>query len=184
MSLRVCPWWIGKLMVSPIRQWFQDPVELLGPYAHEGMTVLEPGPGMGYFTLPLARMVGETGRVIAVDLQPRMLDGLRRRAEKAGLLSRIEVRQAMPDSLGIDDLAGKVDLVAAIAVVHEMPSGEHFFAEVAQALKPGGTVLLVEPSGHVRADKFNHEIHAACDAGLSKSARVIGGRSSVAVFTR
>jgi ubiquinone/menaquinone biosynthesis C-methylase UbiE len=172
------------LLVSPIRQWFQDPIELLGPYVREGMTVLEPGPGMGFFTLPMARMVGDSGRVIAVDLQPRMLDGLRRRAERAGLLSRIEVRQAGRGSLGVDNLSGKVDLVVAIAVVHEIPSSEHFFREAAQALKPGGTLLLVEPKGHVGPDKFSQEIHDACDAGLSKSARVIGGRSSVAVFTK
>jgi ubiquinone/menaquinone biosynthesis C-methylase UbiE len=47
------------------------------------MTVLEPGPGMGAFTLELARLVGSSGRVVAVDVQSKMLDGLKRRAKRA-----------------------------------------------------------------------------------------------------
>ena len=58
MAERVCPWWKGYLLASPIRRWWQKPEELLAPYLREGMTVLEPGPGMGFFTLPMSRMVG------------------------------------------------------------------------------------------------------------------------------
>ena len=184
MAQHVCPWWIGMLMVSPIRRWFNDPEKLLQPYIREGMTVLEPGPGMGFFTLPMACMVGQSGRVIAVDVQERMLSGLRRRAAQAGLLPRIELRQASQDSLGLDDLHGQVDLVVAIAVVHEMPSEEGFFRQVAETLKPGGRLLLMEPRGHVKAAKFTHEIRSACDAGLATSERVLGGHSLVAVFAK
>src|ERR1022692_3696772 len=56
------------------------PAKILAPYVCEGMTVLEPGPGMGFFTLELARRVGASGRVVAVDIQPRMLDRLKRPA--------------------------------------------------------------------------------------------------------
>ncbi len=68
------------------------------------MTVFEPGPGMGFFTIELARRVGPTGRVVAVDIEPRMLAGLRRRAAKAGLLERIDLRLAQTRTLGIVDL--------------------------------------------------------------------------------
>ena len=87
MSNRVCPWWLGSLLASPVRRWMQgDPVEILKPFVREGMTVLEPGPGMGFFTIPLARLVGASGRVVAVDLQPKMIAGLKRRAAKAYLV--------------------------------------------------------------------------------------------------
>ncbi len=52
---KVCPWWAGYFLASPLRQLFQDPAKILAPYVREGMTVLEPGPGMGFFTLELAR---------------------------------------------------------------------------------------------------------------------------------
>jgi ubiquinone/menaquinone biosynthesis C-methylase UbiE len=175
---------MGYFLASPLRQWFLDPEKTLRPYVREGMTILEPGPGMGFFTLPLARLAGPSGRVIAVDLQERMLEALRRRAENASLLSRIELRKACKDSLCIEDLKGTVDLVVAIAVVHELPSDEAFFRQAAEALKPGGQLLLVEPRGHVKAEKFNHELHSADQAGLQKRERVIGGRNEVALLAK
>jgi ubiquinone/menaquinone biosynthesis C-methylase UbiE len=145
----------------------QKPEELLRPYVWPGMIVLEPGPGMGFFTLPLAEMIGEQGRVIAVDVQLRMLKSLRRRAAKAGLAARIEMRQAVADSLRVGDLAGSVDLVLAFAVVHEVPSAERFFREAAASLKPGGRVLFVEPAGHVTQERFAEEVAAARSCGLA-----------------
>ena len=81
-SHRVCPWWLGYFLVSPLRRLVEDPEKIVGPYVSEGMTVLEPGPGMGFFTLEMARRVGSSGRIIAVDLQPRMIASLKRRAAR------------------------------------------------------------------------------------------------------
>jgi hypothetical protein len=105
----VCPWWLGYFLASPMRRIFQNPDEILSPYVRPGMTVLEPGPGMGFFTIPIARMVGENGCVHVVDVQREMLDGLERRVKKAGLSSRISPRLAKPDSMEISDLIGKKD---------------------------------------------------------------------------
>ncbi len=58
MPERVCPWWLGYFLASPIRRLWQNPAQILRPYVREGMTVLEPGPGMVFFTLELARLVG------------------------------------------------------------------------------------------------------------------------------
>ena len=184
MADHVCPWWMGYLLASPIRRWMQNPDTLLGPYIEPGMTILEPGPGMGFFTLPMARLAGSAGRVVAVDIQAKMLDNLRSRATKAGLLSRVDARLAQPHTLGIGDLAGQVDLVAALAVVHEMPSCEDFFREAAAALKPEGTLLLVEPAGHVNAARFAREIELARRAGLHKTQRLAVRRCLGAVLTK
>lgn len=165
MSEHVCPWWIGYFLISPIRRWMQNPDEVIRPYVTPGMIVLEPGPGMGFFTLPLARRVG-SGRVVAVDIQPKMLAALRRRATKAGLIQRIETRLARPGALGIDDLKGTVDFVLAVAMVHEVPSAENFFHQAAAALAPGGRMLLAEPIGHVTEAKFGEELACARRAGL------------------
>ena len=73
---RVCPSWAGYLLASPVRKLLQNPTRILEPYVRAGMNVLEPGPGMGFFTLELARLVGPEGRVVAVDVQPAMIAGL------------------------------------------------------------------------------------------------------------
>ena len=184
MAERVCPWWMGYLLASPVRRWVQSPEDMVGPHIEAGMTVLEPGPGMGFFTLPMAELVGPAGRVVAVDIQPRMLDGLRRRAAKKGVLPRLDARLAEPGSLGVGDLSGKVDFVLACAVVHEMPSSEVFFREAAAALKLGGTLLLVEPAGHVKPDKFAKEIDVARRAGLQWKERAAVRHCLGAVLTK
>jgi SAM-dependent methyltransferase len=105
--------------------------------------------------------------VVAVDIQPKMLAGLQRRAAKAGVAGRVQSRLASADSLNLADLQGRVDFTLAFAVVHEMPSATRFFSEAAQASKPGATLLLVEPAGHVKEPEFKAELEAAARAGFS-----------------
>jgi ubiquinone/menaquinone biosynthesis C-methylase UbiE len=171
MAHPVCPWWVGYLIASPIRRLFHNPEEILGPHIHEGMTILEPGPGMGFFTIPLARLVGPTGHVVAVDVQSRMIEALKRRARNAGVQERIDARTAPRDSLSIQDLDGKLDFTLAFAVVHEFPSAQHFFAEVARGSKPGAHVLLAEPRGHVDEARFQSELEAAGTCQLTVISR-------------
>ena len=184
MAGRVCPWWLGYLLASPIRRWMQDPAKLLAPYVHEGMTVFEPGPGMGFFTVELARLVGHTGRVIAVDLQPKMIIGLERRVLRAGMGKRLEARVTTPESLGVHDFAGQVDFTLMFAVVHELPSVDNFFAEVAEVSKPGAAVLLVEPAGHVKPAAFEAELQAAAQAGFEVVDRPSIRRSHAALLKK
>ena len=167
MSHRVCPWWLGYFLASPIRRWMMKPQDVIGPYVRPGLTVLEPGPGMGFFTLPLAQMIGKSGRVVAVDLQPKMISSLKRRAEKSNLLDRIDARTSTANSLGVGDLKGKVDLTLAFAMIHELPDGHPFFREIAAASKLGALLLIAEPAGHVKPDKFESEIREAQAAGFT-----------------
>ena len=185
MAEHVCPWWIGYLLASPLRRWIgESPESLLAPYVRQGMTVLEPGPGMGFFTLPLAHMVGPSGRVIAVDIQPKMLESLNRRAKKSALHDRIQTRLTQPDQMRLDDLKGSVDFVLAFAVVHEMPSAEFFFREAAAALKPSGILFFAEPAGHVKQEAFQKELDAARQAGLTVVSRPSVRRSHAAVLQK
>jgi len=171
MSGKPCPWWLGYFLVHPLRRRIHPPGDLLRPFVSTGMTVLEPGPGMGFFTMEIARMVGSTGRVVAVDVQPRMLKELERRAGKAGAGSRIDARQAGKDGLGVDDLEGKVDFVLAFAVVHELPSATRFFEEAARAMKVGGRLLLAEPRFEVSEQDFEETLQAAAGCGLHAESR-------------
>jgi len=162
----VCPWWVGYLLINPLRQLLEKPERILSPYAREGMTVLEIGPGMGYYSLPLARMVGEKGRVICVDVQEKMLKTLRKRAAKAGVLDRITTVLASEDSLHLDAFQASVDFVFAFAVVHEVPDQGRLFEQAHQAMKPDGHLLVSEPKGHVKPQEFEKTIELAKSKGF------------------
>jgi ubiquinone/menaquinone biosynthesis C-methylase UbiE len=167
MSQRICPWWLGYALASPLRRLMHDPHAILKSFVSEGMTVLEPGPGMGFFTLELARLVGPRGRVVAIDAQPRMLAALRKRADRAGLLDRIDLREAQGARMGTEDLRTSVDVLLAFAVVHELPDIAGFFVEARQALKVGAKGLVAEPTGHVSAEAFAATLALAGKAGFS-----------------
>jgi ubiquinone/menaquinone biosynthesis C-methylase UbiE len=184
MAQRVCPWWLGYLLASPIRRLLQDPAKVVAPFVREGMTVLEPGPGMGFFTLELARAVGPSGRVVAVDVQPRMLSSLKRRVTRVGLQDRVDARLATPDNLSIADLAGTVDFTLAFALVHELPAVEAFFAEVAGVSKLGAGLLFAEPAGHVKQADFEAELAAATHAGFELVTRPPIRRTHAAFLKR
>lgn len=164
-----CPWYLGYFLLSPLRKIRQSPARLLAPYVREGDSVFEPGPGMGYFTLELARRVGPSGRVFVSDIEPRMLNNLVRRAGVAGLGDRVEARHASEASLAVEDLAGTIDFVLAFAVVHEMADADAFFRQVSAVMKPGARLLLAEPKAHVSTGTFAEEIAAASRAGLAVS---------------
>lgn len=121
---------------------------------------------MGFFTLELARLVGASGRVVALDIQSKMLDGLKRRLAKARLLERVNIHLVQPNSMGLAELANSVDFALAFAVVHEMHSASSFFTELSRGLKPGGSILFAEPAGHVKAALWDAELEAASQAGF------------------
>lgn len=184
MAARICPPWKGYLLLNPLRKLLENPNKILGQFVQEGMTVLEPGCGMGYFTLTLARLVGPEGRVVAVDIQPKMLSTLERRARKAGLLSRIEIRQARADMLDVEDLTGEVDFAGALHLVHEVPNQSTFFAEIWETLKPGSKLLIIEPKGHVSQDQFEQSVAAAESIGLRPDFLFTRMGARVAVLTK
>ena len=154
MNEHVCTWWVGYLMSSPIRRLFQNPERILQSHVKAGMTILDVGCAMGFFTLPMARLVGDGGQVIAVDLQEKMTRSLRRRARKADLLQRIETRTCSGTSLSIDDLEGRIDFALAFAVLHEMPDIAGALASISRSLRPSGRLLIAEPTGHVSEQEF------------------------------
>lgn len=163
MANHVCPWWVGYLLVSPIRKWLQNPNRILRPYIRDGMTVLDLGSGMGFFTLEAARLVGPSGRVIAADIQEKMLSGVRRRARRAGLDSRIGTLLMEPDGF---DPPCSFDFCLAFAVMHEAPRPEALFRSVGRSLKAGGKTLLCEPRSHVSEDLFGRIVQSAHNAGF------------------
>jgi SAM-dependent methyltransferase len=168
---KVCPVWVGYVLASPLRRVFHNPYAILSPHVREGMTVLDAGCAMGFFSLPLARLVGPSGRVICVDLQKGMIRGLEQRAERAGLIGRLEGRLCSPNNLGVDDLDGKVDFALAFACVHEAPDSAGILGQLAKSLKIGGRCLLAEPRGHVTTSAFEKTVALAEAQSLVATAR-------------
>ncbi len=160
---RVCPWWLANSFDNPLRRFLHDPPVLLGPYVREGMTVADIGCGLGYFSIGLAKLVGDSGRVIAVDVQQEMLDRMLKRAERAGVASRIRPVHTSGDDIGITE---PVDFVLAFWMVHEVPDIPRFFSQAASVLKVTGTFLIVEPRMHVPERKFREEMEQARSAGF------------------
>lgn len=160
----VCPWWLLPTFDNPVRRLIQNPYRILNRRVRPGDTVVDLGCGMGYFSIPLAKMAGPGGKVICIDVQQQMLDGLRRRAEKAGVLSTMALRRCEPARLDIPELA---DFVLAFWMLHEVPDQRAFLAEVQTHLKPTGRFLLVEPIGHVGDQAFQRSLQTAELAGLA-----------------
>jgi ubiquinone/menaquinone biosynthesis C-methylase UbiE len=167
MAERVCPWWLGYLLASPLRRLLEKPEEVLAPHVESGVTAMDIGCGMGFFSLPMAELVGPSGRVICVDLQERMISSLRKRASRAGLADRIQTRVCSASSLGTQDLEGKVDFVLTFAMVHEVPDAAGLLTQIHDVLVPGGRLLIAEPRGHVSQEALEETVAAAERAGLS-----------------
>lgn len=184
MAHRVCPWWLGYFLLNPFCRIGQNPRQILAAYVHEGMTVLEPGPGMGFFTVEPLRIVGNSGRVVAVDIQPKMLAQPNCRAAKAGLLDRLDARLGSADSMGIADLRGSVDFILAFAVVHEFPDASRFFAEVAEFSKSDTQLLVAEPKGHLETAEFEGELRVAAQVGFQVMERPAIRRSQAALLRK
>ncbi len=125
--------------------------------------MLDLGCGPGFFSIDIAQMVGETGRLIASDLQEGMLQKLRNKIRGTQLEERITLHKCQKDKIGVSD---KIDFVLAFYMVHEIQNQEAFFREIAAILKPIGQVLIVEPPFHVSKTAFEETIRTARRAGL------------------
>ena len=180
----VCPAEHAGWLSTPLRRAITSPSRILGGFVRPGDTVVDLGCGPGFFTLPLAGMVGDGGSVIAVDLQAAMLDKVRARAERKGLAARIKLHHCPPESLDLDgELA---DFALAFWMVHEVPDAASFFGQVAGVLRQGARCLVVEPKGHVGNDDWAGTLDLARGAGLrpGEGPRVAFSRSALLTRTR
>jgi ubiquinone/menaquinone biosynthesis C-methylase UbiE len=161
---RVCPVETAGTLDNSIRKWLQDPKKIAGPYVKRGMTVLDLGCGPGFFSIPMAEMVGESGKVIAADLQEGMLQKLREKIEGTEVQSRIKLHKSEADVIGVSE---KVDFALAFYMVHEVPNRRDFFREVRSVLKDDGWFLMVEPKiFHVSKKQFQDTVRDAEDVGF------------------
>lgn len=147
---QICPVERSGALNNPIRKLLQNPRKILEPFIHPGMTVVDLGCGPGFFTIEIAKMLKNQGKVIAVDLQAGMLEKVRQRMN--GFEETIDLHQCSVDKIGLSE---KADFILVFYMIHEVPNKEKLFDELKTILKPGGKLLIVEPKFHVRKIIFD-----------------------------
>jgi predicted methyltransferase len=106
-----------------------------------GQVVADIGAGSGYYTVRMAREVGPSGKVIATDIQPGMLEILRRRIQQDGL-SNVELVLGAADDPKLPEQS--IDLALMVDVYHELSAPQAFVRRLRAALKPTGRLVLLE----------------------------------------
>ena len=133
---------LTNLIDNPLRRRLQPPEitarrHTLGP----GMKVLDVGPGSGTYTIAAARAVGESGRVIAIDIEPKIIERLGQRIQREAIVN-LEARVADVYDLPFDD--GYFDVITMVAVIGEIPDPVRAMEEFHRVLNPSGKLVFSE----------------------------------------
>lgn len=179
----VCPWWFVRSFDNPIRRRFHNPDQIFRASVRPGMHVLDVGCGAGFNTEGLARLVGPDGLVVAVDLQPRMLEMTKQRLERGGLSARAELIQSSAHDLGLGTQR-RFGFAVAFWMVHEVPDPERLFEQLWSVLEEGASLLVTEPKLHVGKDAVEASVQAAHRAGFTECDRPRIALSRSVLFVR
>ncbi len=169
------PPYVARLIDNPVRRRIQPPEKIAEWMdVEEGMSILEIGPGPGTFTFAVARRVGETGRVYALDVQESIVSTLQERVEQRGI-TNITVRQASAYQLPFSDQF--FDRIFMVAVLGEIPDKQAALSEFKRTLKNDGLLAIGEflpdpdyprsktviawcqESGFIFTEKFGNVLH-------------------------
>ncbi|MDP4185988.1 MAG: class I SAM-dependent methyltransferase [Bacteroidota bacterium] len=161
----ICPYWVGYFLLNPFRRYAHNPEKILSPYVKPGMHVLDYGCAMGFFSLPLAKMTGDTGRVYCADIQEKMLVKLMKRAAKANVEHIIEPL-LIDENYKFENLKNKIDFALLFFVVHEVPDKNALFMNLNHILKPNALVVFAEPIMHVKIHEFKQSLLLAQETGF------------------
>ncbi|MCB9594997.1 MAG: class I SAM-dependent methyltransferase [Sandaracinaceae bacterium] len=132
----------AALFDAPDRDEWQRPAEVVGLLElSEGQVVADLGAGTGYFEPHLAAAVGESGQVLALDVEEAMVAHMRNRFEEAGL-HNVEARAVSPDDPGLEP--GSVDRILIVDTWHHIEDRPAYARHLAAALRPGGFILVVD----------------------------------------
>jgi SAM-dependent methyltransferase len=127
---------------GPERAAWQQPDHVIALMAiTPGMTVVDIGAGTGFFEPPLAAAVGAAGKVLALDVEPNMVEHLTRRAREAGL-AQVEAKLVAPEDPGL--AASSVDRILVVNTWHHIDDRGTYAAKLRAALRPGGAIYIVD----------------------------------------
>ena len=168
-----CPAWMSWLLENPLTRGVMDaPLLVQRAGLKPGMRVLDAGCGAGRVTVEAAERVGETGEVVALDIQPAMLEKARSRSKQAGLDNVRFMLSALGEKMLPEN---RFDRALLVTVLGEIPDRKAGLEEIAASLKPGGILSITEmlPDPHYQTiQSIRRLAHAA---GLVES-RVFGNK--------
>ena len=177
---RICPVEYAGGLDHSLRSLLQNPQKILKPYIHKGMSVLDLGCGPGFFSVEMAKMLEDSGKVIAADLQKGMLDKVISKIKGTELEQRIIIHKCGEQEIGLNE---KVDFILAFYMVHEVPDKERLFEEFKSILNPNGKIYIIEPKFHVSKKQFEDMINKITGHGFEILARPKVFFSRTALFT-
>jgi ubiquinone/menaquinone biosynthesis C-methylase UbiE len=162
-NIRICPVEKAGGLDNSLRRLLQNPQKILRPYINKGMTVLDIGCGPGFFSIEIAKMLSNSGKVIAADLQEGMLEKLIQKIRGTELEQIIEIHKCQNDNIGFKE---NVDFVLAFYMIHEVPNQDKLFLELKSILKPNGMIYIIEPKFHVSKKSFDDMINRIINIGF------------------
>jgi ubiquinone/menaquinone biosynthesis C-methylase UbiE len=118
------------------------------------MTVLEIGPGPGFFTTEISKLLNGTGKIIAADLQEAMLLKVKNKLEREKL-TNIQLHKTEEDHINLNE---EVDFILIFYMLHEVPNKKGFLEELKGLLNKNGKILFSEPKLHVKKENFEKSV--------------------------
>ncbi len=171
----------SKHLTTRVRRIIQDPKRIVGSYVKEGMNVLDIGCGPGFFSFYMAKKVGKNGKVVASDIQQKMLDQLKNKISSLEIEKRIKIHKSSKNKIGLNE---KFDFILAFYVVHEIENKKGFFNEIYRLTKSGKNFLVAEPTFHVSKNNFEESLEIAEESGFKIISRPKGVLSRFALLRR
>ena len=158
----LCPAKLSGILDNSFRKLFHNPKKILKPYITKDMVVLDLGCGPGFFTMEISKLLKNSGKVIAADLQEEMLLKLKNKINKEKL-TNVELHKTEEYSINLNE---KVDFILVFFMLHEVLDQKKFLEEMKGLLNNGGKILISEPKFHVKKEGFEKSIQMMEDLGF------------------
>ena len=153
----------ASALESRLRLFLQNPRKILEKYVRSGMTVLDLGCGTGYFTLEIAKLLNNNGKVIASDVQKGMLELLKQKLRNSELKRLIEIHNSQENTLCLTE---RVDFILAFYSFHEMKYIDSIIHDLTRIVKPETKIFISEQKLHVSKNTFNKIIAKMENSGF------------------